>query len=480
MFRVYLDWNVFSYLRRLGESEEPFISLKSFLNRSRERISLVYSPAHLSDLKRVYTNSEKGIVETEKDLDFLEEMTNGRCLYEEYKGDSAQPMGFVPRDYFYELLNNDDALGFDFDNMISEEDDPEIRSLWKSYVDLLKLMPTGINFDDLDKLPKSYQGVKGYLNNTEESNSFYSLIKDIANVMNASDEEKSNLYKSIRNSAIKDMKLDTNHQNWGDAFDYLNSFFEKKKINKTFQDIIGETLESSRKKEGLTRFDYFSHYYISLDTFGYFRDKKFSNLIDDVTHAYYGAYCDFFVTDDDNTYHKARAVYEKLGIKTIVCKAKEFTTKFYSHAYIKPLGLDQDLIDEVVYLLRNSFFLAGGFDDDMNYADIYKIEKHLLDYFNRMQVTEYESSNDIYFYKRRKNYSNFDFWIEIENLIDRLVENLGLDKDLEGQLTDNDKNQIIQNNWKGRIWEGRNYEIQFYDQKDPFGWTLKIEIPKNK
>lgn len=480
MFRVYLDWNVFSYLRQKGDKEEPFISLQSFLNRSKERILLVYSPAHLQDLKRSYFQSEKGKIETEKDLEILEKMTDSHCLYEEHKGQSTSPMGINPKEYFSDLLDNDDLFDFDFENLISEEDDPKIASLWKSYIGLMKLMPSGIDLNELDKLPKKYQGLKKYLSNTSENNSFYSLIMDVFNLMKSTDKEQSNLYKTMRNSAVEDMKINTNHKEWGNPFEYLNSFFEEKKINKTFQELIDDTLNSSKKKEELTRFDYFINYYISLDTFGYYRDKKMSNLIDDATHAYYGAYCDYFVTNDDNTYNKAKAVYEKFGIKTEVCKAKDFTTKFYSLAYINPPKGRQDLIDEVIYILNNSFLLTSGFDDEMNYANIYKIERLLLDYFNRMQFNQYEKSNCLYFYKRRKNYSNFYFWTEIENLINRLVENLGVDLNMRGELTQKDKEEINKKEWAGRIWGNENYNIEFYDQNEPFGWTLKIETFKKK
>lgn len=478
MFRVYFDWNVYSYLRQKKGSEEPFTSLYSFLKRSKERILLVYSPAHLQDLKRSYFKSEKGRSQTELDLEFLGKMTDNHCLYEEYKGKSASPRKIDTKKYFKDIIDNDSLFDFDFDNLINEEDNPQLALLWKSYVNLLKLMPSGVDPNKINELPKKYHHFKKFLSNTVSDNSFYSLMIDVINLMKSTEKEQSDVYKSVRNSAVEDMKIDTNPQNWGDAFVYLNNFFEKKKINKTFHELIEDILNSSKKKEELTRFDYFINYYISLDTFGYYRDKRMANLIDDATHSYYGAYCDFFVTDDDNTFNKAKAVYNKLGIATEVCKAKDFITRFYQTAYINPPKSPQDFIDEVIYLLNHSFYLTSGFDDEMNYANIYKIERFLFDYFNRMQVNQYENSNCVYFYKKRQNYSNFYYWTEVENLICRLVENLEEDLNLRSKLTDKDKEEINKRNWVGRVWGNEKYRIEFLDQNEPFGWMLKIETFK--
>lgn len=64
-----------------------------------------------------------------------------------------------------------------------------------------------------------------------------------------------------------------------------------------------------------------------------FRPEKVKNSrsrIHDVTHSIYATKADYFITGDDRLYHKARAVYDYLGVPTKVLSTKEF---------VKPGGL---------------------------------------------------------------------------------------------------------------------------------------------
>ena len=67
-----------------------------------------------------------------------------------------------------------------------------------------------------------------------------------------------------------------------------------------------------------------------LDTFykfdlkGYKTDGNFNNMFDDSLHTFYGAHCDFFVTNDERCNYKAKKTFERLGITTKVIKQKEY------------------------------------------------------------------------------------------------------------------------------------------------------------
>lgn len=60
------------------------------------------------------------------------------------------------------------------------------------------------------------------------------------------------------------------------------------------------------------------------DLKGYKSDGNFNNMFDDSLHTFYGAHCNFFVTNDDRCKYKAEKTYERLQIKTIVIKASEY------------------------------------------------------------------------------------------------------------------------------------------------------------
>jgi len=67
-----------------------------------------------------------------------------------------------------------------------------------------------------------------------------------------------------------------------------------------------------------------------LDTFykfdlkGYKTDGNFNNMFDDSLHTFYGAHCDFFVTNDERCNYKAKKTFERLGIATRVIKSSEY------------------------------------------------------------------------------------------------------------------------------------------------------------
>lgn len=77
----------------------------------------------------------------------------------------------------------------------------------------------------------------------------------------------------------------------------------------------------------------YHHYFETFfkhDLQGYKSDERFLNMMDDALHSYYGAHCDFFITNDDKCFYKTAKTYERLGIQTKVLMAKDFVTKYIS------------------------------------------------------------------------------------------------------------------------------------------------------
>lgn len=478
MIRVYLDWNIFTYLKQRKESEELYKSIYSIITRNNNKLLFPYSPAHLQDLKRGFSKSEKAKELTYCDLEFLQEISQDHCLYEDYKEKKVIPSLINPTEYFKQISEDKTLEEFDFDELFST-DSNELTELWEKYLALLKAIPSGINFEQFDSVPAKYGAIKDIFPNTRMENNFYNLMKDVMKVM-SQPEKHSKIYKSVRNSSIEDMKIDTDPTNWGNAFDYLDKVLAKTKLNQTFREMVESNLKVTHKDKKLSRFDYFVNYYISLDTYGYYRDKALPNLIDDATHAYYGAYCDFFVTDDDNTYHKAKAVYEYLNIETKVCKASEFPATFYSIIQLGNNNITESISNRIVQIIRQSLILMNSVDDELNPVSVHKINQPLVDYFNRMQISYYNDSTVLSFYKKRDNYSDFMFWREIKSVVDKIVFDFGIDDKMKGDFNEQDKEQLNEGkNWNGRIWKRNEITTDIVYNDEPFGLTLRVKIDKN-
>lgn len=478
MIRVYLDWNIFVYLKQRKESEELYKSIYAIIKRNNNKLLFPYSPAHLQDLKRGFSETEKSKTLTYLDLEFLQEISQDHCLYEDYKEKKVIPSIINPTKYFNQLSEDKTLEEFDFDSLFSS-DSKEISELWSKYIELLKLIPSGINFEQIDSVPAKYGDLKTIFQNTRVENNFYNMMKDVMKII-SQPEKHSGIYKSVRNSSIDDMKIDTNPANWGNAFDYLDKVLAKTKLNQTFREMVENNLKITHKDKKLSRFDYFVNYYISLDTFGYYRDKELPNLIADATHAYYGAYADIFVTNDNNTYHKAKAVYENMNIETKVCKASEFPSAFYSINQLGDNNVTESITSRIVEIIRHSIILMNSVDDKLNPATVHKIHHPLVDYFDRMQISYFNDSTVLFFYKKRENYSNFMFWTEIKIVVNKIVLDFGVDDNLNGDFSEQDKEGLRNgNDWKGRMWRRNEIVTEIIYNDEPFGLTLKVTINKN-
>ncbi len=446
-----------------------FNEIENFIKLNDKSVLIPFSPAHLQDLKRSYFQSEKGKIETEKDLAYISTLTNDYCLYYRHKDKTVNPQRINPLKYFNEIyVDNDNLDPFDFENLF-DLDDP-LGKLWHSYIKILNLLPTGIDFSELDKLPHKYDEFKEIFSHSKVNNNFGNLMKDIMELLNDS-EKFERIFKSIRETSNKDMKINTNTEEWGNPFLYLSKILQQNKIEKSFLSLTTDIIKDSNKKA--SRFDYFSNYYIQLDMFGYNKDNKISNLIDDASHSFYGAHCDIFVTDDRNTYRKSIALYSELNISTEVCNSTEFFTTVRKKKIYPP---EETIEKQIIYFIKNSFILLDSVDDEFNPARIHKIEPYFKNFFNRMQISEYENETVLTFYKKHGNYSDFVFWIEMKNVIDIIVRELGTDQSNRSEFLNEEIEDVDNGNWTGRIWEFGDiiYELDYL--KESFGLVFRLRL----
>lgn len=469
MIRIYFDWNVFSNIRNC--SNEIFSAIKEFVENNYASVLLVYSPAHLQDLKRSYFNTKKGKIETELDLVFLEKLTRNHCLYYDFQEKAVTPKIKSPQEYFKEIyidINTDQII--DFEN-IFDINDP-LGKLWHFYLDFVNTIPSRIDFSELEKSPDGKLIIAEVFKNTKENNTFGSLLKDISIILqNPQAFEKA--YKYIRLVTKKEMKINSDTSKWGNPFRYLDKILNNSQLQKTFFDLTNDIIKKSSKKAG--RFDYFVNYYIQLDMFGFHMDKRLPNLIDDATHSFYGAHTDIFVTDDDNTNKKSKALYEQLNIITEVIYSDEFFTTMRR----KKLFLEEkSILEQVEYIIENSLLLLNAVDNELNPSRVYKIEPLLLDYFNRMQISEYQNSRALIFYKKQGNYSNFLFWTEIRSVVDKFSLQFGKDMNDNLNFDKSDESEVSENKWIGRHWKINNIDLYINYIDYPFGLTFKIDIKK--
>lgn len=182
MIRVYFDWNIFVYLKQRKESEELYKSIYSIIIGNNNKLLFPYSPAHLQDLKRGFSKSEKAKEHTYHDLEFLQEISQDHCLYEDYKEKKVIPSIINPTEYFNQINEDETLEEFDFEELFST-DSNELTELWEKYLALLKTLPSGLNLEQFDSVPAKYGAIKDIFPNTRMENNFYNLMKDVMKVL---------------------------------------------------------------------------------------------------------------------------------------------------------------------------------------------------------------------------------------------------------------------------------------------------------
>lgn len=473
MIRVYLDWNIFSYLKHFKEIKEPYISLNRNLLKYSDKLLIPFTSAHLTDLVTSYNGSEKGKFETEKDLEYLEHLTHNLCILYN-KNHKIFPDTRNIQECFKQILK-DNSPPSEEDDLISPFEEYSDDPLVKPHIDKLKSMPA-MDFSFLENMPKKYKEFKNIYANTIRNKTYYDFFNDSYKLISAF-EKNPIIYKSIRNSTLEDLKISNDYSKSENPIEDISKKLEKSSFKQSFKEFVESGVKTRFKGKQPSGFEAFVDYYMHLDYLGYYRDKHFKNLIQDAFHAYYGAHCDFFVTDDNNTYHKAKAIYTFFNIETIVCKSSAFNSDFYGKVLLKK-EFETSLLKSISKIIKSSFVISNQHDDKFNPADIYKMDHYVLNHFNRVQITHNINGRQIlYIYKNSKNLSDFLFFKEIESVTNSLVKEFGHDINFHVEYNPVIENkEVADGSWKGRAWKAENALIELQIKEFPFLLTLSIDL----
>lgn len=306
---VYFDLNIFDRIEKkdkLVESEsEIYTELENLILNG--EITVPYSNAHLNDLFRGFQKNPNYIV---GHLDNIERLTKNLCICQ-YWGRKETTWHYRGiREFFNEKQTEWEFEPNSFGELFDEED-----GIPNPYI-LLKLAPLPKNWN----LGYSQDPMFGLMYpKSKTNNNLYALCEDLFNFQSRLKSDYS-LYKTFKSYLIKSLhKLNNNpemlkvvRQNFKDLPKHLDIF--------EISDLYNPKSKTSENSNYSKLIETFYKY----DLKGYKTDGNFNNMFDDSLHTFYGAQCDFFVTNDDRCKYKAEKTYERLKIKTIVIKANEY------------------------------------------------------------------------------------------------------------------------------------------------------------
>ena len=182
--------------------------------------------------------------------------------------------------------------------------------------------------------------------------------------------------------------------------------------------------------------------------------------MNDGYHSYYGAFCDYVVSDDQGFLKKTKALYRLLGIETKVYHIDEFIPLFYllsNSIESSPKMFFDLLINDIKNgLVLNSY---QSFKFNRNTTVIKPFHSY-LGYFNQIESIKENNQDFILLRRKTKNYSNFSFFRQYQGIINKASSLFGYDLKSKGEFNwEKEIEEIKSGTWKGRYWDFDTFTI---------------------
>lgn len=457
--RIYFDKQIYSNLFK--KKDEKYSTL---LKKIEQRNFLIcYSHALLLDLKNDKTDFKY------KELDFIETLVDDNYISYHALDKVTSAYLAKPREAFNDIESESTDIDFEEIFNFDTDDLPESqKNLINSAKEVIFNTNFDLNFIDKDSFPKEgkelfmklFPKVQDSLNLKDAMNYFIDFI----NVLN---EDKS-AYKGLRKLSdgyINNEKFKINY----DEIDF-NKELKNSALKKTFLEHIEQTVNPTGEK-AVSKYDFYTNSYLNLDILGISKESsknvRFRNLMNDAFHSYYGAYCDYVVSEDIGFLKKTRVLYNLFNISTKVMHSDEFIEN-YDNLFPELPSSSVIFFDKITaniehWKLDEYFSVVDSKQTVIRYSTNYNI----LGYFNRSEYIKINERNYLYFYKERNNYSKFNLYREYEFVVNNAYKIFGKDINSKKEYQFKEENELIKSEkWKGRFWNLENFTLLIEHNKE--------------
>lgn len=327
MIRVYLDSNIFRYIKPTYQLYNK--ELHSLIDSLVGKVLFIYSGTHLEDLKDSPENfrlidlhhMSQYVLDNYFFRDPIKNITT--CIrakpIEAYSSIDFEAMG--------KFLNGEDIIKELTESLNESEEDQQLKNM----IDLIFNLPMhafgdtidtskldGTNKELFDRMLPGYSremSLKDFMNSMMPYGS--KLLTEASEV------------KELRKYMEAHIKSDSySYQNWGMQFNEKI----KETLGKTFLELIDGILLEKQKNDFFIRFNYA---YTLLEMFNITKEKSgkkskqfnYWSLNNDSNHCYFGSLCDYLVTDDKGLQLKASILFNLFRIKTKILSSSDFLTE---------------------------------------------------------------------------------------------------------------------------------------------------------
>lgn len=469
MIKTYVDWNVMS-----GMKNGNFPELQEIL-RNKNKFLLLYSTAHIGDIRASISNvyeQEQYVID---DLDYISELTDGYCISNDLKNISigqCDPGGILDDLIQTETLFDD----FSIDNLFRPIEGDEIANAMMQMVkNMLKAIPMDAMLKQAYEHEESAKMMDKMFPGLRDDMSMDGFFKAFARMYKNLNETED--YKELRDT-IQTVGINSGHFSPGkNPFELIETAYENKGMGKfTANQYFDKT------KNAPEWFNEITGEYLNLDMHGFKADKikvnakeksTFKNTTDDASHTAFASRCEIYITNDDRNYHKTKAVYEKLQIFTKVFKPDEFVDYYRNFLDFHTF---EEHYDSMLEVMRDGQHFRDWQNVDGSYFGTVAYPPHyFFNFFNKIMIPD--SPESPYFLLGKDSSANAYIITlrEIEFMANLFIEQYGAD--IDGKTTF-DCNELNGDQWGGRRWRLTFGDLQLKRLNGWFQLYFYIETPK--
>lgn len=446
MIRLYIDTNIYAAFK---ESEAGL--LEKIKGDIGNKLIVFFSTAHLNDLHRDKTD-QKYI-----DLRFMGEIVEDN-FFEYNEEINTTDFWYLDPIKAYEQMNHDDNSFADFFKILTGDSESELGAL--DFIQgFMGSQEIDLNIDEqlktADKETKELYDRIGLTKSKFSPKEWTEFLMKYFDMLQSDDS----LIKAIRRITKKNLnveKFDINIEALNFDSNLSNSV-----IGKSFLDFLEGHLEiiSSETKKPISFYDRLTIGFNLINTFGFDSEKnkkvKFMNTQHDAQHCYYGANCDFIVSNDLGFRQKTKFLYSLMGISTLVYSLQEFKNLYKS---VVGFGIDSilDFNNKLNYDLRNGLVVSSNIDiGNSQQNDIIKLSDRYFYHFNRIQLMKFLKDDEIQIllYRNAQQLSKKVFKKDFKSVTNNMVKVFGNDENGNSYFNDTEYEEIELHEWGGRIWK---------------------------
>ncbi len=465
-------------INRLSENPQ-MIQLGNLIKRNKLGFSLVFSRAHIRDLLK--SSKSREIIEryVYPDLEHINTLTSKQYIeYDLFTG-RVYPAIADAKDLFDENLSSGSEL-IGFDSLFSHgSEDTEMNSLSQMLFEELKQRPSGINFSDSEAYPyylKIFQ-------RTVKDDNQYNMLKDFSDFLKGIENDPTPILELGELFLFKIGIDPTQLSVSSDPIAEIDDALKQSSFNTGFWGMTKLKINDPIFKTNYFFF-HFLFEYVILDLAGYHRDKlggknKYSNYLHDILHAFYGCFCDYFVSSDKDLIKKAQVLYKHHNLDTKAVKPEDFINEVSSK--VKSLYNYDDIVQS-----KNNLAYTGEINElmlchpNILSASTYLLTDEVLGYFNRITYIEYiDNTRSELLWRMSNLLAQIIFPLEMAGIVEKLCVGLGNDVNGKGKLTKFEHEDIYKNNWHGREWFGEFYNFKLLYDHNTKKMNLVIVMNKN-